>query len=140
MMRCTAWFCLLLLISTLWLSPSGMAADEAAGEASQNPEAPAFVVNVSRMRADDRGTDVTNVLVFEVRTGSGEPTTESYSVLFSLDGRLEERFRGEQLPFSFARNFKGQEPGRHEVVIELELQNDVRLFRQVMSIDVVGKD
>lgn len=87
-------------------------------------------------KADNAGTDVSNIYTIVVKN-EGAALAAPYVVVYSLDGQVFEAFRNQPLPFSFKRNFKGQTPGRHELKIFLEGQNDVILGSETFYINVV---
>lgn len=98
-------------------------------------ETKAVTLSASKMREDDRGTDVSNIYTIVVEPVDQE-SSGPYNILYFLDGAYVEEFKDEMLPYSFSRNFKGQNDGQHEVRIDIE-SKDLRIVaRQVTVINV----
>lgn len=111
-----------------------------AQEAVTQTESEGIEVTVSKMPRDDRGTDVTNIYTFKVRTKSGQATTTKYSIVYFLDDRPIEEFKDKVLPFSFSQNLKGQVSGTHLVKITLEDENDNVIASQIVNVEVAHKE
>ena len=96
----------------------------------------AIQVELVQMPHDDAGTDVRNIYTISIKNTGGE-LKAPYAIVYILDGEPLEIFRNQPLPFSFKRNFKGQTPGRHEIKIIIEGQNELFLASQAVNVDVV---
>ncbi|MBF0384618.1 MAG: hypothetical protein HQL27_01975 [Candidatus Omnitrophica bacterium] len=89
---------------------------------------------------DNRGTDTTNVYNIKVDfEGLEFKNDNQYTVVFFLDGQLLEVFKGVKLPYSFTRNFKGQNEGAHVIKIVVEDRSDNVLSEKQIEINVLKK-
>ncbi len=67
-------------------------------------------------------------------------TESRYRILFYLDGRVDIKFENQGLPLTFAQNFRGQLPGRHEIRIDLEdLAGLNVLATKTIAVEVIGE-
>lgn len=105
-------------------------------------EAP-FINNVSitlvleKMKNDDRGTDVSNIYNITVDYTDKVKRQRAYNVMFYLDGVYTDEFKNQTLPFTFAKNFKGQMDAAHEIRVDLENRDDLTIVgRQTAAINV----
>jgi len=128
------------LLGILLGSVPGMCADDAE---TQDPEVllppDPFSITMSKMTPDDRGTDVTDIYTFEVAAATEDVPITGYMIVYHLDGRPVKDFPDSRLPFSFSRNLKGVTPGAHEIVVELEDDEDHVLHWQAFRVEIVGK-
>jgi len=86
--------------------------------------APSFKIQLALSRDHD---DITvfperkNIFTIHVFTDPAIPSASAvYNILYYLDERYETEFKNERLPFSFKRNLRGQESGRHEIRVDME--------------------
>jgi len=94
------------------------AASSTAGSAEVFKAAPP-VLEVAKMAPDDRGTDVSNIYIFQVNRPGGDQQNGTYIIFFYLDGQLYKRFYDQRLPFTFVQNFKGLNSGPHQLKAEV---------------------
>lgn len=95
----------------------------------------AIAVNVSEdvLIESGQGNIFTIEVAFAQNSGS---SSEQYNVLYFIDDRFEEEFKGQGLPFSFKRNLKGQRAGAHTMRIDVEDPSGNVLSSSSVSVDV----
>lgn len=98
-------------------------------------ETKAITLSTVKMQEDDRGTDVSNIYTIVVEQVDKE-SSGPYNVMYFFDGVYREEFKDVMLPYSFTRNFKGQNDGQHEVRIDIETKDLRIVARQVTVINV----
>ena len=70
---------------------------------------------------DDKGTDVSNIYNLAVNFADAQYANDNlYTILYFIDNRPLEEFKGQRLPFSLKRNYKGLEDGSHQIKIDVE--------------------
>ena len=70
---------------------------------------------------DDKGTDVSNIYNLTVNFADPIYANDNlYTIMYFVDDRPLEEFKGQRLPYSLKRNYKGLEDGDHQVKIDVE--------------------
>lgn len=93
-------------------------------------------MTVQQAKADDRGTDISNIYVIQISSQASGSSTEKYNIGFFIDGRLTEVLNSQTLPFTLTRNFKGLTAGRHEIEIQLEDYQKRIVATEVSTVNV----
>jgi hypothetical protein len=96
-------------------------------------------VTLHKMNADGRGTDVENIYTIVVEYTKKDNVQGSYNILYYLDDVYTDEFKARSLPYSFARNFKGQDDRVHTIRIDLEDRDLKIVGRQTATINVQHK-
>jgi hypothetical protein len=86
-------------------------------------------LTLTKMKPDDKGTDVSNIYTIAVEYQNQEPDGLPYNIIYYLDGNYVEEFRNQTLPFSFTRDFRGQ----------LEKPCDIRIDLESPELKIVGR-
>ena len=70
---------------------------------------------------DDKGTDVSNIYNLTVNFADAQYANDNlYTIMYFIDNRPLEEFKGQRLPFYLKRNYKGLEDGSHQIKIDVE--------------------
>lgn len=93
-------------------------------------------VTASQVPADDRGTEVDNMRTLVVDYAGTTRGADTYNILIFIDGQYTEEFKGQTLPHSFKRDFRGLTDGAHEVRIDLEAADLSIVGRKTVVVNV----
>ena len=92
------------------------------------PKQPALIItpfpialSLDKESKDQRGTDVTNIYNLTVNFADAKYSNDNvYTIMYFIDDRPLEEFKGQRLPFTLKRNYKGLAEGDHEIKIDVE--------------------
>ena len=80
-----------------------------------------IILNLDKESKDQRGTDVANIYNLTVNFADAQYANDNpYTIMYFVDDRPLEEFKGQRLPFVLKRNYKGLAEGDHQIKIDVE--------------------